>query len=194
MSTMRTLSFAAVAGIATLGLVGAATTPSTATGSSDSDRSAPHAGQRVAARTTAPVTCSGGALTAMTSRLSAEPFSFPGTAGADVSVPGAQVTLNGPRRGTDTVLVTFTGESYYTGSGWMGLELHKDGVPVAPYADNGSPFAFTSEASYHGDSAQFCTKIRRGAHTLAVVTSTTGDATTDNGWIDDWTMTVQRFE
>lgn len=194
MSTLRTLGLAAVAGITTLGLVGTATTPSTATGSAGDDRATPHAGQRVAARATAPVTCSGGALTAMTSRLSAEPFSFPGTTGADVAVPGAQVTLNGPRRGTDTVLVTFTAESYYTGSGWMGLEMHKDGVPAAPYADNGSPFAFTSEASYQSSSAQFCTKIRRGAHTFAVVASTTGDASTDSGWLDDWTMTVQRFE
>ncbi|CAI9402235.1 hypothetical protein [Nocardioides sp. T2.26MG-1] len=191
-TTHRTLSFAAVAGIATLALVGAATTPSTATGSSD--RSAPHAGQRVAARAAAPVTCSGGPLKSMTSRLSADPFSFAGTAGADVAVPGAQVSLSGPRRGTDTILVTFTAESYYTGGGWLSLELHKDGVPVAPYADNGSPFAFTSESSYHGDSAQFCTKIRRGVHTLALQASTTGDATTDSGWIDDWTMTVERFE
>lgn len=194
MNTLRTLSFAAVAGIATLGIVGAATTPSTASGSAGSDRTAEQAGQRVAARATAPVTCAGGPLKAMTSRLSAEPFSFPGTTNADISVPGAQVTLSGPRRGTDTVLVTFTAESYYSGSGWMGLEMHKDGVPAAPYADNGSPFAFTSEASYQSTSAQFCTKIGRGAHTLAILASTTGDSTTDSGWLDDWTMSIQRFE
>jgi hypothetical protein len=185
MTSYRTLTFAAVAGIATLGLVGAATTPSTATDSSD--RTAPHAGQRTAARAAAPVTCSGGALKKMTSKLSADPFSFPGSTGADVAVPGARLSLAGPRRGTDTVLVTFTAETYYTGSGWMSLELHKDGVPAAPYADNGSPFAFTAEASYQAESAQFCTKIGRGVHTLAVTASTTGDATTDSGWLDDWT-------
>ena len=192
MSDHRTLTFAAVAGLAILGLVGAATT--TATGSAGADRSAPHAGQRVAAKVTAPVRCDGGPLKKMSSRLSAEPFGFAGTAGADVAVPGAQLTVTGPRRGTDTFLVTFSAESYYTGSGWMSLELHKDGVPVAPFADNGSPFAFTSESAYHGDSAQFCTKIRRGTHVLALQASTTGGSTTDSGWIDDWTMTVERFE
>ena len=138
--------------------------------------------------------CDGGALKKMSSRLSADPFSFPGTSGADVAVTGAQVALTGPKSGTDTILVTFTAESYYTGSGWMSLELHKDGVPTAPYADNGSPFAFTSESSYHGDSAQFCTRIGTGTHLLAIQASTTGDTTTDSGWLDDWTMTVERFE
>ncbi|ABL79677.1 MULTISPECIES: hypothetical protein [unclassified Nocardioides] len=190
MSNHRTLAFAAVASLATLGLVGGATT----TSSADADGFAPHVGQRVAAKATAPVKCGGGALKKMTSRLSAEPFSFAGTAGADVAVTGAQVALTGPPKGTDTVLVTFTAESYYTGSGWMSLELHKDGVPAAPYADNGSPFAFTSEASYHGDSAQFCTKIGTGTHVLAIQASTTGNSSTDSGWIDDWTMSVPRFE
>lgn len=197
MNTLRTLSFTAVASIATLGLVGAATTASTATGSggsSGADRPAEHAGQRVAARATAPVVCSGGPLKAMTSRLSGEPFTFPGTSNADVAVPGAQVTLKGPRRGTDTVLVTFSAETYYTGTGWMGLELHKNGVPTPPYADNGSPFAFASEANYQGHSAQFCTKIGRGTHTFAVMASTTGDAATDSGWLDDWALSIQRFE
>jgi hypothetical protein len=190
MTNHRNLTFAAVAGLATLGLVGAATT----TSSADADRSAPPAGQRVVAKATTPVTCDGGALKKMSSRLSADPFSFAGTSGADVAVTGAQVALTGPKTGKDTILVTFTAESYYTGSGWMGVELHKDGVPAAPYADNGSPFAFTSQASYHGDSAQFCTKIGRGTHVLAIQASTTGDSTTDSGWIDDWTMTVERFE
>ena len=190
MSNLRILTVATVAGLATLGLVGGATT----TSSADADGSAPHAGQRVVAWATTPVKCDGGALKKMSSRLSADPFSFPGTSGADVAVTGAQVALTGPKSGTDTILVTFTAESYYTGSGWMSLELHKDGVPTAPYADNGSPFAFTSESSYHGDSAQFCTRIGTGTHLLAIQASTTGDTTTDSGWLDDWTMTVERFE
>lgn len=190
MSNHRALAFAAVASLATLGLVGAATTPSSA----EAEVSTPPTGQRVVAKATAPVKCNGGTLKKMSSRLSADPFSFAGTAGADVAVPGAQVALTGPPKGTDTVLVTFTAESYYTGSGWMSLELHKDGVPAAPYADNGSPFAFTSEASYQANPAQFCTKIGKGTHILAIQASTTGNAGTDSGWIDDWTMSVLRFE
>lgn len=189
MSNHRTVTVAAA--VATLGLVGTALTSSSA----DAGQTTPPPVQRVSHRvTTPPVKCDGGALKRMNSRLSAEPFSFPGTSGANVAVPGAQLPLTGPTKGTDTVLVTFTAESYYTGSGWMSLQLHKDGVPVAPYADNGSPFAFTSENTYHGDSAQFCTKIGHGTHILALQASTTGDSSTDSGWIDDWTMTVQRFE
>ena len=50
MSNLRILTVATVAGLATLGLVGGATT----TSSADADGSAPHAGQRVVARAAPP--------------------------------------------------------------------------------------------------------------------------------------------
>ena len=182
----------AVTGLAALALLGGAALTGTPSEAASGGHAAPH--QRVAAaKATGPVSCNGGAAKSLTTKLSADPFSFTGTSGADVAVPGAQVTVRGPKKGTDTFLVTFTAETYYSGSGWMGLEVQRDGTPIAPFANNGSPFALTSEATYHGDSGQFCTKIGKGLHTLSVQASTTGDAT-ESGWLDDWTMSVQRFD
>jgi hypothetical protein len=183
---------AAIVGLAAAALVGGA---ALTWAPSDAAPAAPHppAQHALTAKAgTGPVTCNGGAAKSLLTRLQANPFSFSGTSGADVAVPGARVTVRGPKRGTDTLLVSFSAETYYSGSGWMGLEVHKDGVPIAPFANNGSPFAFTSAASYNGSSAQFCTKVGPGLHTLSVQANTTGDST-ESGWIDDWTMSVQRF-
>lgn len=190
---MITSTPAALAGLATLALVGGAALTWAPSDAATGHR--PPAQRTVPAKAaTGPVTCVGGTAKGLVSKLSAEPFSFSGTTGNDVPVTGAQVNVKGPQRGTDTVLVTFSAESYYSGSGWMGIEVHKDGVPIAPFADNGSPLAFTSNSSYVSASAQFCTKVGRGTHVLTVEASTTGDATTDSGWLDDWTMSVQRYE
>ena len=184
---------AAVAGLATIALIGGAALTWSPSDAATGGTRAPAQRTVPARAATGPVSCNGGAAKGLASRLSADPFSFSGTSGADVAVPGAQVTVRGPKRGTDTFLITFSAETYYSGGGWMSLEVHRDGVPVAPFADNGSPFAFASEAAYQSNSAQFCTKIGHGVHTLSVQTSTTGDAT-ESGWLDDWTMSVQRFE
>ena len=185
-TTARTLT--AAAAVAVLGAGALAAGPVSASADDHQDPQ-----QRVGtARAGGVVACNGGAALGLQSRLSAEPFSFNGTSNNDVAVPGAQVTVKGPKRGTDTFLITFSAETYYTGSGWMSLEAHKDGTPVAPFANNGSPFAFASETAYQSNSAQFCTKVGRGTHTLTIQASTTGDAT-ESGWLDDWTMSVQRF-
>jgi uncharacterized low-complexity protein len=189
---MKKSTSAVVAGCATLALAaGASLTWSPSEAASGAHR-APDQRAVSAKTSTGPVKCDGGKAKSLTTRLQADPFSFAGTSGADVAVPGAQVTVRGPSKGTDTLLVTFTAETYYSGTGWMGLEIHKDGVPIAPFANNGSPFALSSDAAYHGDGAQFCTKIGKGVHTISVQTNTTGDST-ESGWIDDWAMSVQRF-
>ncbi len=182
---------AALAGLATIALVGG--TALTFTPSNAAEGNHPTQQEHAAsARATGPVKCDGGAALGLSTRLSADPFSFDGTSNSVIPVTGAKVTLKGPKHGTDTVLVTFSAETYYSGSGWMTLETHKDGVPIAPFANNGSPYAFTSAAAYAGNSAQFCTKIGRGLHTLSVNAGTTGGSG-EFGWIDDWTMSVQRF-
>ena len=112
--------------------------------------------------------------------------------GSFVPVPGAKVTVQGPKKGYDALLVTFSAETYYSGTGWMGLEVLKDGVPIQPFANNGSPFAFASKPQYQGSSAQFCTRINKGTHTISVVASTTGGPT-ESGWIDDWTFSLARY-
>ncbi len=138
--------------------------------------------------------CNGGKVQAMRSKYSAAPFSFPGTSHGDVDVPGTEILLKGPKRGTDTLLITFSAEASYTGPGWMGLEVHLDGRPVRPYSDNGNEFAFTSSDDYVSASAQFCTTLRRGPHKIEVKANTTGDPSTDEGWLDDYLVSVVRFD
>lgn len=176
--------------LSTLALVGAAVfawVPSQASPSTDGLEP-----QTVTAQA-APVACDGGAALRLTSRSQTAPFSFAGTAGALVPLTGSSLAFVGPTSGKDTLLVTFSAETYYTGGGWMTLEVWIDGAPIQPYANNGSPFAFASEASYQAASAQFCTKIGPGRHFMSVRVGTTGGPATDSGWLDDWTLSVQRF-
>ena len=191
---MRNHRITAVAAAAlAVGLVGVATTMGTATAKDEPDGAPPQSSApALAAAVDAPVVCDGGASLQLKTRLSPVPFSFAGTSNSFINVPGAHVTLLGPQTGTDTLLITFSAETYYTGTGWMGLQVTKDGVPIHPFANNGSPLAFHSSADYDSNSAQFCTKIKKGAHIIAVKTSTTGGAT-ENAWLDDWTLSVQRF-
>lgn len=185
----------AATGIATVALASVAALTFAPTEAAPADQSPRQQTARAgtAARAAAPVACNGGVSKGLRTRLEPVPFSFAGTSNAFVSVPGAQVTLAGPTRGTDTVLVTYSAETYYTGTGWMGLEVHKNGARIAPFANNGSPFAFASKPEYESHSAQFCTRIGPGNHTIAVKVGTTGGAS-ESGWLDDWTLSIQRFE
>lgn len=188
-------STSAAVGISTvmlLGLGAAVLAPSYgASGDDDATSSKPQSATVNAVR---PTVCDGGVHKRLQARTQVDPFSFAGTANADVKVPGAGVVVYGPSTGYDTLLITFSAETYYTGTGWLGLEVHDNNVPIQPYANNGSPYAFTSEAKYTGNSVQFCTKIKKGTHRIQVKVNTTGGPATDSGWIDDWTLSVLRFE
>ena len=183
----------AVAGLSALALVaGGAITTSSPSVAGTGDGKVPV--QRSAAAAPGDVTsCNGGAAVGLQTRLSAVPFAFAGTSNAPVAVPGAKVTVKGPKKGKDTFLVTFSAETYYAGSGWMSLQVHNGGVPIAPFANNGSPFAFASESNYQSNSAQFCVRLGKGQHPLSVQALTTGDAG-ESGWLDDWTLSIQRFD
>lgn len=184
----RTALLASLASLASLGLVCAAASTGSA---ADGGAAARHPQQPAPVARLATVTsCNGAQALSLNTRISQDAYSFDGTSGAQVQVPGAQVLVKGPKKGKDTFLVTFSAESYYSGTGWMGVEVEKDGVPI-PHS--GGDFAFSSEAAYHSDSAQFCTTIGKGLHTLTVSASTTGGAG-ESGWLDDWTMSVQRFD
>jgi hypothetical protein len=148
----------------------------------------------VAAATRVVTSCNGGANIHLYSKSSPDPFSFAGTSNALVNVPGALIQLNGPSTGTDTLLVTFSAETYYTGSGWMPLQVLIINVPMQPFANNGSPFAFASKPQYQSNSAQFCAKVGKGIKNIRVKVGTTGGPATDSGWLDDWTLSVQRFK
>ncbi len=183
----------AVAGSAAAIVLGAAMFTGSASAGPASDPAPKQSAGKASAKA-ASVACNGGKVVNMKARTSATPFSFTGTTSAsDVLVPGAQIQVRGPRRGKDTLLVTFSAETYYNGSSWMGVEVHLDGTPIQPY-DNGSPYAMNAEAEYAGASAQFCTKVGKGRHTLEVRAYTAGGAATDSGWIDDYTFSVIRFD
>ena len=176
------------------------TTGVAATAATAADRHDPQG--RGAARTTSPsiIRCDGGRQINMQSRIGNSPFTFneTGVNDQDQAVPGAKVALNGPGRGTDTVLVTFSAESQVTGgdaNDWMGLEVHLDGVPINPFTASGDVLAFTGEPSWNSNSAQFCAQVKPGKHKLEVFSNLhdSSGSHTLHGWLDDYTFSVQRF-
>lgn len=173
-------------GLSTLALVGAAVLALTPSQADDA------AGQTVTAQA-ASTECNGGAVLGLKAKTQPAPFSFAGTSNTMIAVPGAAVAVKGPVSGTDTLLVTFSAEAYYQGTGWMGLEVRLDGTPIQPFANNGSPFAFASKPQYEANSAQFCTRVGPGTHRVSVHVSTTGGAT-ESGWVDDWTFSVLKLQ
>lgn len=144
--------------------------------------------------------CNGGQLINMQSRSSAVPFSFASTGGIPgaLVVPGTAIKFTGPISGTDTLLLTFSAEARYTGPNWLGLEAYIDGAEIQPYALNGSPLAFAGTqngltiGNYSSYATQFCGKIGPGAHRLVLKANTPG-ATGETGWLDDYTLSVLRF-
>jgi hypothetical protein len=192
---MKTNRISVAAGLAALAIFGVAagTGMASASGPAAANKVSPQSATAESTTTTSTVVaCNGGRNLSLRTRMSAVPFSFPGTTNALVTIPGAGVTLRGPATGTDTLLITYSAETYYKGSGWMGIQVHKDGVPIQPYANNGNPYAINSSATYQGNSAQFCTKIGKGLHTIRVKAYTTGGVG-ESGWFDDWTLSVLRF-
>jgi hypothetical protein len=145
------------------------------------------------------IKCDGGGSVNLRSRIVNTPFTFAetGTNAEDQAVPGAQLALKGPHHGTDTLLVTFSAETQVTGgtpSDWMGLEVHLDGTPINPYTAAGDVLAFTGEPSWNSNSMQFCTKVGPGNHVLKTYANLMDNSGVSlNGWLDDYTFSVQRF-
>jgi len=150
-----------------------------------------------AASTPHVIKCDGGKSVNVKTRIVNTPFTFPET--GDLAVPGGKLTFAGPRSGKDTVVVTFSGETRLFGAeadDWMGIEVKLDGVNIEPFTDAGDVMALASDDNWGMHSAQFCTKVGRGPHTLEVFTNTVDNGTDGNlsGWIDDYQTTFQRFE
>lgn len=151
--------------------------------------------------TTTVVKCDGGKPLNLRTRIVNSPFVFGETATnqEDQAVPGATLALHGPASGTDTYLVTFSAESQVRGGDqddWMGLEVHLDGVPIDPYTAVGDVLAFSGEPSWNSNSIQFCTRVGPGSHRFEVMTNLSdflGDSSL-TGWLDDYTVSFQRFE
>lgn len=143
--------------------------------------------------------CDGGRQLRVSNRSVSSPFTL--TEGPKVAVPGARVTLQGPRRGKDTLSITFSAEANLTGStdvnlrnDWIGLEVHVDGRRIQPFNVRADVMAFAGPAGYDMRSAQFCTKIGRGRHVVKVVANLVDGANDDTleGWLDDYLLRVER--
>jgi hypothetical protein len=141
--------------------------------------------------------CDGEKAINVRTRIVNTPFTFPET--GDVAIPGAQLSLNGPASGTDTVVVTFSGETRLFGADpddWMGIEVKLDGVNIQPFTAVGDVMALASDDNWGMHSAQFCTTIGPGAHRLQVLTNTFDSSNNSSlsGWIDDYQATFTRYE
>ncbi len=160
-------------------------------------------GESVAARAAEGTTrCNGGRNLGMQTRINSTPFTFSEQAvdAADQQVPGMLVQFKGPKKGTDAFLVTFSGETQLNGAStnadWMGIETHLDGTPIQPYTAVGDVYAFTSTDLWQSNSAQFCVRVGKGKHQLRVFANLHDGGSNDtlSGWLDDYTMSVLRFD
>ncbi|MEP9362874.1 hypothetical protein ABLE68_07915 [Nocardioides sp. CN2-186] len=127
--------------------------------------------------------CSGGSAISMSSRA----MDFQSvTAGSTTEVEGSQSSVKGPKKGTDTILVTFTAMASSGGAGELTTaSLYRDGVGTS----EGTKY-FTYNNVLDQATVQFCTKIGKGQHTLALrVTDGGGGATS----LYYPTITYQRF-
>lgn len=147
------------------------------------------------------VKCDGGKSISLRSRIVNSPFEFDetGVNDADQAVPGAQVLVNGPKHGKDTLLITFSAETQLTGGDsedWMGLEVHDNGTPINPFTAGADKVAITGEPSWNGNSLQFCTRIGKGAHVMKTYTNLHDSSPGHDlhGWLDDYTFSVVRFD
>lgn len=145
------------------------------------------------------IACDGGAQKAVKNRIVNTPFTF-GEPAADLAIPGAGVGISGPDRGKDTLTVTFSGETQLTGStgtqDWMGLVVKVDGVPIQPFTASGDVMALSGSPTWNLHGATFCTRIGPGPHRVQAYTNLADFDTNDSlgGWIDDYTLSVEKSE
>ncbi|GAA4369515.1 hypothetical protein [Nocardioides caricicola] len=153
-TTFRTLTAAGAAGLALVG--GAALTGSSATAGDDTARMPARPAERALVST-----CGGGPSVGLFYRS----MDFQSVAaGATVDVEGSQWQVKGPKKGTDTVLVTLTAMASSGGAGELTqVSFYKDGVGT----NEGTKY-FTYNNVLDQASVSFCTKISKGNHTLAL--------------------------
>jgi hypothetical protein len=128
-------------------------------------------------------TCSGGAAVGMFNRS----MDFQSVAaGATVEVEGSSWQVKGPKKGSDTVLVTLTSMASSGGAGELtSVQFYKDGVGTS----EGSKY-YTYNNVLDQATVSFCTKINKGNHTLTLRVSDGGGGATALYFP---TVTYQRF-
>lgn len=172
----RTLTAAGAAALALIG--GAALTGSTATADDGDTRMPARPAQKALV-----ASCTGGASIGMFSRA----MDFQSVAaGTTADVEGSQWQVKGPKKGTDTVLVTLTSMASSGGAGELTqASFYRDGVGTS----EGTKY-YTYNNILDQATVSFCTKIGRGQHTLNLrVVDGGGGATT----LYFPTVTYQRF-
>jgi hypothetical protein len=168
MTTFRTITAAGIATVALAGGAALAGSSAHAEGGEGPTAAAPArpSGKALVA------TCDGGAVL----RLHMRSMDFQSVpAGTTAEVEGSQWTVKGPKKGSDAVLVTLTSMASSGGAGELTtVSLYKDGVATAEGAKYLTYNGVLDQAT-----VQFCTKIGKGQHTLAVrATDGGGGATT----------------
>lgn len=171
------LALATLSAVALVG--GAALTGSTAQADDGTSRAFP----AKPAKKAVVQTCTGGAGISMFNR-SMDNQSIPG--GTTAEVEGSQWSVKGPKKGSDTVLVTLTAFANSGGAGEMSyVELFRDGAGTS----EGAKY-FTYNGEWDQASVTFCTKLKKGNHTFDLrVQDDFGNATT----LYYPTVTYQRF-
>ena len=175
-TTFRILSAAGAAALALAG--GAALTGSTAQAGGDAHRLPPRPAQKALVSS-----CGGGAEIAMSRRAT----DFQNVAaGTTVDVEGSQWLVKGPKKGSDTVLVTLYSMASSGGAGELTtVQMYRDGVGTTE-----GPKYFTYNGILDQASVQFCTKIKPGQHTLSLKVSDGGGGATTMYYP---TITYERF-
>jgi hypothetical protein len=148
---------------------------------------------KVAAAAAAPRFCSGGAFKRMQAVGSNSPTTIDGA--AQVTLTPTPLTVVGPAKGTDTLLLTWTSETQLRGNtkgadfDWIKGLISVNGVAVT---DNGvDQLALSGASSYASNGTQVCLRVGKGVHRIrlaAKVVNTSGQA--ESAWLDDWLLRV----
>ncbi len=156
----------------------------------ESSPSADTAGQRTStARAKAPAlrACNGGALKRMRSIGTNDELAV--GLGDRVQLLKTPLVVAGPAKGTDTLVITFTGDTQLLGDGGMVGAITVGGVVVTtPRLPLPSATGISSAAT------QVCTTIRKGNHKIAMNVSRTPGSTWGNGYVDNWLLRVDVLE
>ena len=89
------------------------------------------------------------------------------TTSSDV-VPGTALSFGGPRKGKDTLFVTFTASNTWADSADAGrVRVQVDGADIKP-ANAGVEYFYGSN-QYTSFAGQYCVKVGKGSHTVRVV-------------------------
>ena len=172
----KTTSLALAAASALVLVGGAAMTGSTA--QADGGKLPPRPDSKALVQT-----CAGGAATGLFSR-SMDYQSV--AAGTTVDVEGSAWQVKGPKKGSDTVLVTLHAMASSGGPGELAtVQLYRDGVGTG----EGTKY-LTYNGGLDAASVSFCTKITKGNHTLSLRVADSGGGATSLYYPN---VTYQRF-